>query len=286
MHRFFVTPGEGRGGRVTLDERESHHAARVLRIEPGEEVELLDGAGGRLRGRVARVGKRAVEVDVLGREPVPELPRVILVPALIKGRGMDFLVQKATELGATEIWPTMTTRTVVHVAPGEAEGKVGGWRETAMEACKQCGNPWLPRLAPPRTLGAVLKELPADGVRLVASLEPGARWPDEILEGAGPASEGVLLFTGPEGDFTADEYALLRAAGVVPMTLGPLVLRAETAVLAALAVVQHALRRRVQAGRSATTPSGGSRSGTDWAKPCMGSGSEATAPPLPTSDPP
>lgn len=227
--------------RVTLDERESHHASRVLRVTPGEEVELLDGAGGRLRGTVTGVEKRAVEVTVTRRETVPRPPRVILVPAVLKGRAMDLLVQKATELGATEIWPTTTERTVVQIGAGEAEGKMAGWRETALEACKQCGNPWLPRIEAPRRLGAALRELPA-GRRWVASLEAGARWPGEVLERSGEAEGPVVLFTGPEGDFTPGEYATLREAGVIAVTLGPLVLRAETAVIAALAVIQHALR--------------------------------------------
>ena len=247
MHRFFLSPESCRAGRVTLDERDSHHASRVLRLEPGAEVEILDGAGGRLAGRVATVDKRAVTVDIRERDTVPAPPRVVLVPALLKGRAMDFLVQKATELGATEIRPVETERCVARVRPDEAEGKVAGWMETAVEACKQCGNPWLPGITPPVGLQESFRGLPGRGLVLVASLEPGARLPGEIVGAASvAAAEGVVLYTGPEGDFTSAEYGWLRdGAGALPMTLGPLVLRAETAVLAALAVLQHELRRRV-----------------------------------------
>lgn len=249
MHRFFVSPSADRGTpeRFTLSESDSHHAARVLRLAPGDPVELLDGAGHVHAGRVATSDKRTTTVSVVSTRTVPAPPAVALAPALLKGKAMDWLVQKATELGAAALYPLSLARCVAQVAPAEAAGKVEDWSATAREACKQCGNPWRPRIHAPQTLASFLATRPP-GLLIVASLGPGVQRPRALIAAAraaaGPA-HGLLpaatLVLGPEGDFTAEEEAALREAGALPMTLGPLVLRAETAALAGLAVLQQEL---------------------------------------------
>ncbi len=249
VHRFFVSPSVDRGtpGRFTLSESDSHHAARVLRLAPGDPVELLDGAGRVYAGRLATVEKRAATVTVVANRSVPAPPAVVLAPALLKGKAMDWLVQKATELGAAALHPLSLARCVAQVSADEAAGKVEDWAATAREACKQCGNPWLPRIHAPQSLAQFLAVRPA-GLLIVASLGPGVRSPRALVAAAraaaGPARAplpAATLVLGPEGDFTADEEASLREAGALPMTLGPLVLRAETAALAGLAVLQQEL---------------------------------------------
>lgn len=243
MHRFFLPPAECLGETLVLGERDSHHASRVLRLATGDPIEVLDGQGSRLLARVIRADRWALRAVVEQRLRLPAPPGICLAPALVKGRAMDLLVQKATELGATRLAPVITDRTVVQVGAGDAPGKAEGWLDTAMEACKQCGNPWLPRIDPPRRLDEFLVARPS-GVCLVASLDPVAPLPSAVLDELPEAPESVVLLTGPEGDFTPDEERAVRAAGARPMTLGPLVLRAETAVIAALAILQHELRRR------------------------------------------
>lgn len=242
MHRFFVSPSADRATpeRFTLSASESHHAARVLRLAPGDAVELLDGAGRVYAGRLATVEKRAATVTVVAQRSVPAPPAVVLAPALLKGKAMDWLVQKATELGAAALHPLSLERCVAQVTAEEAAGKVEDWTATAREACKQCGNPWLPRIHAPQTLAQFLAARPA-GVLIVASLGPGVRGPRALIEATPGPVRAAILVLGPEGDFTADEEAALRAAGALPMTLGPLVLRAETAALAGLAVLQQEL---------------------------------------------
>ena len=156
---------------MILDADESHHAVKVLRLKEGDAVELLDGAGGVLGGRIARADRRAVgvEVTLVRRQPAP--PQVILAPALIKGRAMDWMIQMATELGAAAIAPLVLDRSVVRVAAAEADDWIRGWRSTCLEACKQCGNPWLPRLEPPQSLDCFLAQR-KPGVLVVASLLP------------------------------------------------------------------------------------------------------------------
>ncbi|MBL9135863.1 MAG: 16S rRNA (uracil(1498)-N(3))-methyltransferase [Verrucomicrobiales bacterium] len=242
MHRFFVAPEQVGAERVTLDSDESHHAIKVLRLQYGDTVELLDGAGRILEGRIASTDRRAVGIEVsqVRRQPAP--PPVALAPALIKGRAMDWMIQKATELGATAISPLVLDRSVVRVAATEADTWMGGWRTTCLEACKQCGNAWMPRLDPPRTLEAFLHRR-RPGLLVVASLLPEAGEARRILNST-EAVETVTLVIGPEGDFSERESAALLAAGARPMSLGPLVLRAETAATAGLAVLQHELACR------------------------------------------
>lgn len=239
MHRFLLPPEACRGDAVTLDEADSHHAARVLRLNPGDVVEVLDGAGTRLACRLTGVGKRAVTAAVETRLTGPAEPfAVTLALALLKGRALDYAIQKATELGVRVIQPLAAERCVAHVAPADLSAKLAGWRATAAEACKQCGNPWLPEFRAPIPV-VELPRTAGPGTLLVASLEPGGRRVADSLAGR-PAAVTICL--GPEGDFTPAEYAALRAAGALPVTLGPHVLRADTAAITALALTLDALR--------------------------------------------
>lgn len=241
MHRFFVSPEHFGRTTVLLDEGESRHATRVLRLGVGGEIELLDGAGRCAAARLVRADRSGVEAEVLTVRQVPRPPAVGLAAAVLKGRAMDFLVQKATELGVAEIHPLLTERTVVRIGAGEAEEKVAGWRSTAIEACKQCGNPWLPRFHPPVGLREFVAKSPG-GLMLVAALAGAPRFPGEVLRRRDPVPAEVTVIIGPEGDLTAEELAALIGAGAVPITLGSLVLRGETAAVASLAIVQHELR--------------------------------------------
>lgn len=242
MHRFFLPPEACETAVVSLDAADSHHARRVLRLEPGDPVEILDGAGRILAGRVAAVERQGVTVVVDGVCRIEAPPRIGLAVSVLKGRAMDWLVQKATELGATEIHPLLPERGVVRIAADEAAAKIEGWRTTAIEACKQCGNPWLPKFHAPTTPEGFLAAH-SGGLLLVAALWGSPRLPGEILAGLPERPDGITVVVGPEGDLTPQEARTLEGAGAVPFTLGPLVLRAETAAIAALAVLQHECRR-------------------------------------------
>lgn len=240
MHRFFLPLDPAVGGRVTLDERESAHAVRVLRLEAGDAIEVLNGAGRVLACRILEAHRRAVVAEVTGERRVPALPPARVVPAVLKGRAMEFLVQKVTELGVGVISPVLAARCVAGVGAGrEAADKAEGWRVTAMEACKQCGNPWLPTIEAPVPLAAFL-ERRAAGPLLVGVLDPAAPSLGRVATELARTRVEVSLLIGPEGDWTAEEQDRLRGAGVVPFSLGPLVLRAETAAIAGLAVLQQA----------------------------------------------
>jgi 16S rRNA (uracil1498-N3)-methyltransferase len=242
VHRFHVPPGTANHAEVTLSPEESHHALRVLRLAPGDVVTLLDGAGVEARGDVTAVEKRAVKIAVRERIVHPPLPCALtLFQALPKGRLMESIVEKATELGATRIVPLLTERTISRPDEEHATSKLEKWRTTALEAVKQCGNPWLPRIEAPVNFAEQLRRKEHFDLALVASLHPGARPLRAVfdeLRARGPGRPAtVAVWVGPEGDFTPQEIAALVQGGVQPITLGRLVLRCDTATVATLALV-------------------------------------------------
>lgn len=222
-----------------LSPRESAHLVRSLRARRGDSVVLLDGAGLVAEGRLASADGEGAAVELLkvSRAPLPS-PVIALAQAMPKGGTMDGLVRSVAEAGALEIQPLMSARCEVRLDPERAAEKAGRWRDQAVEACKQCGNPWLARVAAPTGFRAWCDALPppaAGETRLVASLEIDAE-PLARVDLSGVAR--VLWLVGPEGDLTAEEYASARLAGFRPVTLGPTVLRAENAALAAVTATQ------------------------------------------------
>ena len=152
MHRFYLPPAEGKAATVTLTDREAHHALHVLRLQRGDEVTVLNGAGDELLCTVAEAAKKTVQLTVIKKTSRPPLPaRITLLQALPKGKLMDSIVQKATELGVARIVPLLTERVVAHVDNESAAHKAEKWRQAGIEAIKQCGSPWLPEIETPMT---------------------------------------------------------------------------------------------------------------------------------------
>ena len=226
-----------------LDEAESKHLAGVMRAQPGDRLEILDGAGRVGMAEVIAPHKKRTAIRLLSRTAVaPFAPRRILAQALVREQKMDWLIQKAVELGVHEIWPLQTDQAVVRIRPEEAEKKAARWQAIALAACKQSGNPWLPRIAPVRKLPAALAALQAsEGAACFGALQDGAvPLPEYFGCLRRENCPQVVAFIGPEGDFSAGETAALRAAGVQPVTFGPIVFRVETAALFILSALQYA----------------------------------------------
>ena len=248
MHRFFVPSLDPSADRVSLEEGEARHAVQVLRLRAGDPVELLDGAGHIAEGVLEEVGRREAHVRIV-RRTTAERPRipVHLVVALLKGRGLDLVLEKAVELGASRLTWIDTARCVARLGSDELPRKQAAWRQAMVEAVKQSRNPWLPELDGPRPLPAVLDAVrETGGLSLLASLRSGTRPLAGVLDERIPRGTPVPvihLFVGPEGDFTDAEEERIVAAGAIRVSLGPNVLRAETAVLAALAVATNHTRR-------------------------------------------
>jgi 16S rRNA (uracil1498-N3)-methyltransferase len=236
MRRFFAEPNACKGSHIELDEAESRHLSQVLRAQIGEEVTVLDGAGAVYECVVERFSKRNVGLTVNRRELRPPLPYdLTLFQAIPKGKVMDWIVQKATELGARRIVPILTERTVVEV--GADSHKVEKWRATAIESIKQCGSPYLPKIEAPIEFAKAVRLV--GGLPLVAALTPCA---GEMQEFFGRDRRPVQIWVGPEGDFTPRELEQLEWAGAHAFTLGPLVLRCDTAAVCALALAAYQLR--------------------------------------------
>src|SRR5437868_7705689 len=158
MRRFFAEPERCKGSHIELDEAESRHLSQVLRAQVGEPVTILDGAGGVYECRIERVTKRNVHLAVESREKRPPLPyEITLFQAIPKGKVMEWIVQKATELGARRIVPILTERTVVEV--GADSHKVEKWRTIAIESIKQCGSPFLPKIEAPMEFPKALRHV-------------------------------------------------------------------------------------------------------------------------------
>lgn len=249
MHRFFLPPDRCVGDTLELAESDAHHAVSVLRLQPGEEVVVLDGVGGRIHARVESVHKRRVTLSRHSQESVPATPHPItLVQAVAKPKAMDWILQKSTELGVSEILPIVTDHCVSRPNATDAEPKRAGWETTVIEAAKQSNAAWMPRVAAPISFKEFLVRKPNVEISLVASLHAGAVPIDQAIDPffaqykRSPSSAAIAI--GPEGDFSKAELQQLVASGYHPVTLGSLILRCETAALAALTLVQHELRRR------------------------------------------
>jgi 16S rRNA (uracil1498-N3)-methyltransferase len=249
MPRFYLPPAQWRPEALVLGEDEAHHALEVLRLGPGDRVTVFDGQGHEATAEITATAKGRVHLRVLQQAKTPRLPCAILLgQAIPKGRNLDLILEKATELGAAEIAPLLSDRTIVRLAPAEAQAKQEKWQRVVLEAAKQCGQNWLPTVHSPRPLKTFLATPPRADLRLIASLQPGAQPLKTVL--ARYAEENpyarrprrVLVLIGPEGDFTPAEIALAQSAGCQPITLGPIILRTETAALYCLSVLGHELR--------------------------------------------
>jgi 16S rRNA (uracil1498-N3)-methyltransferase len=246
MHRFFMPPETCSGDLLRLDGREAHHALRVLRLQPGDEVTVLDGAGCRMSCRVDQAGRDTASLRVLRREhtPAPPCP-VSLILALPKGKIIDSIIAKSVELGANRLFPLLTEHVVTRLDEHEAMDKQQKWQQSAIEAVKQCGAAWLPNIAPPMSLEKFLARGEQFELPVVGSLQTPRRHLRECFQdfqtrhGRRPQSAAVWI--GPEGDFSPDELNHIQASGALPISLGPLVLRVETAAIYCLSVFNHEL---------------------------------------------
>ncbi|HEU4990983.1 MAG TPA: 16S rRNA (uracil(1498)-N(3))-methyltransferase [Luteimonas sp.] len=225
------------GARVALPEDAAAHLQRVLRLQPGDACVLFNGDGHDYEARLLAVGKRGCEAEVVSvRAAAAESPlRIVLLQGIARGEKMDWILQKATELGVAGIVPVSSERSEVRLDATRAEKRLAHWRGIVASACGQSGRGLLPAVSAPQSLAEALESppLPAPGARLL--LDPEA--PASI--GAMPAPGGAcVLAVGPEGGWSPRDRAQLEAAGFTGLRLGPRILRTETAGIAAIAALQ------------------------------------------------
>jgi len=235
--RLYV-PGERLAGpRVTLTGPEHRHLGRVLRARPGDPVTLFDGVGGEVEARVARIGRAETELELGARRATVASPApVTLLTAIPRGALMDFLVQKTAELGVARLVPIVTARSVAR--PDAEAGRRTRWEKIAREAARQCGRADVPVVDAPTALATALAAPDLPARRLALFEGEHSRSLRSELTGHPPTA--IALLVGPEGGFAPAEIEAARSAGFVPVGLGSLILRVETAAIVAVALVADA----------------------------------------------
>lgn len=246
-HRFFIPSEAWNLDRLQLDAEETHHCVDVMRAVVGQRIVVFDGLGMEALTEITHIGKSAVQLKPIQVVKTPPLRcSITLAQAIPKGKNMDLIVQKATELGVSRIVPLISERTVVQLDEQEAGHKVEKWREIVIEAGKQCGQSRLPGVVPPITLKRFFNEADHYDISFIASLQQDARsfktTLTEFKAQYGRRPQSALILIGPEGDFTPAEAALAKSAGCVPVSLGPIVLRTETAAIYCLSVLSYELQ--------------------------------------------
>jgi 16S rRNA (uracil1498-N3)-methyltransferase len=250
MPRFYIPPEQWNLDKLTLEDHEAHHCQDVMRMKEGDRVAVFDGRGHEATAEVAALSKGRVALKTLQQATTPQpTSDIFLGQAIPKGKNMDIIVEKATELGAVGVIPLISERTIVRLNPDEARDRREKWQRVAVEAAKQCGRNWLPEIRQPLTPKALFDAGEKFDLMLVASLQPDARHLKTVLREMagdrpvpfGPRIRRVLVLIGPEGDFTPAEMAIAKSAGCQPITLGPIILRTETAAIYCLSVLSHEL---------------------------------------------
>lgn len=240
MRRFFLEEIDEKAAEAELSGEEFTHLKRVLRLGPGDEAALFNGKGVELTARIESVGSSSARLSITGRsEAARESPlETVLLQALLKGDKPEFIVQKATELGVSAICFYSTERTVAKISEDNAGKKLLRWKRASIEAAKQCGRTVLPRI----TLAEDLKSAAASTdteLKLLLWERDGARPLKEVISGKKPGSAAFLI--GPEGGLSLDDARVAQNHGFKLVSMGPRILRAETAALAAATALQYAL---------------------------------------------
>jgi 16S rRNA (uracil1498-N3)-methyltransferase len=217
-----------------LEGDEAKHLAQVLRVQPGKWITVFDGVGNRAEAKVLSVSKQRVDLmlDLAESRPTP-LPGITLGQAIPKGKNMDWIVQKAVELGVSRIQPLVTRHTIA--SPGD--NKADKWRRTALEACKQCGQDNIPVIEDPLPFADWIAKPQETELQLIASLSENPMNFRDILQ-SHPDLRSVTITIGPEGDFSPEETESALTAGFIPVSLGELVLRVETATMLCLSAIR------------------------------------------------
>jgi 16S rRNA (uracil1498-N3)-methyltransferase len=224
------------GRHLTIEGSAGNHIARVLRLRAGDPVTLFNGRGGEYAGSIEDIRRDTVLISVLEHRTVERESSLELTlgQGISRGERMDWVIQKATELGVSRVVPIFTERSVVHLDEKQASRKLQHWRSIAISACEQSGRNRVPQIDSPVDIFTWLQQPRAEGAALL--LSPAA---DKRLTDLPATVPAVTVLIGPEGGLTDIEQESAVKAGFVPMRLGPRVLRTETAAVCALTLLQQ-----------------------------------------------
>lgn len=240
MRYFFVEPDELARAVVTIGGKEARHMVKVLRLKPGMVVGLSDGCGLQGEARIRALTRDRVILDVERRFPSPREPagELVVAQAMLKDQKMDRLLRQLTELGITGWQPFISARSVPQLDKRRQASRAGRWERIAREAVKQCRRGRVPDIAPLGLLDDVLRDAARFDIRVMfweGARRPLPTVPNDLTD----SGRRVLAVVGPEGGFADEEAAAAEAAGFRLTTLGPRILKAETAAVAACTLIQH-----------------------------------------------
>jgi 16S rRNA (uracil1498-N3)-methyltransferase len=248
LHRFFLTETLElplvAGAVLPMSDADLHHLSRVLRLVPGDRIVVVDPEGAESEATLVEVSSTLARADVDEPTHRPARPRVVLALAVSRRERMELAIQKATELGVSEVWPVLTERCVVKLDADRAGKRGERWRRIAEEAAKQSQRSDVPLVREPLTIGELAAEAGRFEIILIpwedaSSIGPGI---GTALQGAGATAEtSVIVVIGPEGGLAEAEVAVLEAAGGIVVTLGGTVLRTETAAIVVVALLEYEL---------------------------------------------
>ena len=246
MHRFYIAPENWNSDALSLVGAEAYHAHHVLRLQEGHRVAVFDGCGHEITAEIVLLERDRIQLRKLNEARTPPLRcRITLAQAIPKGKNMDLIVQKGVEIGASEIAPLLSDRTIITLRDEAAVQKQQKWQQIAIEAAKQSGQNWLPRVHPPKKVRDFFNGAARHDLQLIGSLQSDAVHLKKVLteyeDEHGGRPESVLMCIGPEGDFTPAELNLARSHGCRPITLGPIILRVETAAIYCLSILSYEL---------------------------------------------
>lgn len=243
MHRCFVEPGGWKSSSVSLGPEEHHHLTKVMRAVNGDVVSVFDGQGREAKARVDAISNSCTTLSILSDEttPGPDVS-IFLIQALPKGKRMELIIEKATELGVSVIIPVISERVVMRPDKRRGAEKQKRWQRIALSATRQCGSRWIPEVLPPCSLSEALRSAGPIDLSLMAHLGTGTLPLREVIERERVNDPKRIAFlVGPEGDWSENEVKIAVDSGAQSVGLGNRVLRVETAAIFGVSVLAYSL---------------------------------------------
>lgn len=242
MSRFYIKPENVKDGKIFVDSEEAHHILDVMRLKEKNEVTAFDGKGHEYRGIISKVAKKSLEINIIDTSTRKSAQRfaITLAQALPRKEKMDYIIEKATELGVGSIIPMNTKRTVVRPDSKKIKSKIDRWERIAREAAKQCGRVSLVKIDENLDFEEVIKKAGSYDLAVMPSTEYTEKESNKkILENF--KGKNILVIIGPEGGFDPSEVGLARKNNVSLVSLGENTLKCDTAALTTLAIINYAL---------------------------------------------
>lgn len=238
MHRFFLDRVDVKINKAFISADQAKHAHKVLRLKKNDPVVAFDGKGNQYSGILESINSSEAVIEIQNAmHTEPQMPKITLAAAIPKQSKFDAIVDKSTQLGVDMVIPLLSERTIVKAGLSNQEDKTKRWQKIAVEAAKQCGCLYVPRIAPVHKFTQIVSNVDKFDLCLIAALDKDVVSIKEVLKNIRP--KNVLVLIGPEGDFTAEEVIIARNHRAVVVSLGINVLRCETAVTMVLSVLNY-----------------------------------------------